>query len=128
MTGGEQRKLSGSFGYLTVRQNQIAQAIRTLVNEVETDLAALHAKASRAYGTYNTTAFGTAADFSDFANSHKILDDNGAPQGDRSLIIVRDSETSVKALRNACRHRATAMVSGKGFPGYVEALGLLAKL
>ena len=34
--------------------------------------------------------------------------------GDRSLIIVRDSETSVKALKNACRHRATAMISGKG--------------
>ena len=34
--------------------------------------------------------------------------------GGRSVIIVRDAIDSVKALRNACRHRATAIATGKG--------------
>ncbi len=46
--GEEIYSVSQGPGYLTIRQNQIAQAMRTLVNEIETDLAALHATTSRA--------------------------------------------------------------------------------
>ena len=47
--GKEQVGLNNNgAGYLTIRANQIAQAMRTLTNAVELDLAALYATTSRA--------------------------------------------------------------------------------
>jgi hypothetical protein len=74
-------------GRRRIMVDQFTQAMRTLCNEVETDLAALYASASRAYGTAGTTPFGTAGDFSDAAFAAKILKDNGAPVSDISLIV-----------------------------------------
>lgn len=75
---------------------QFAQAMRTLANEVETDLAALHVHASRAVGAAGTTPFGTAGDFTDASNALKVLKDNGAPTGDASLIL--DTSAGAKLL------------------------------
>src|SRR5215469_11032834 len=37
--------------------------------------------------------------------------------GDQSIIVVRTSQDEVKAFHNACRHRGTALVRGKGRVG-----------
>lgn len=88
-TGEEQRSLAvGDRAQgQNVMRDQFAQAFRVLVNEVESDLAALYVNASRAYGTAGTAPFGTAADFTDASNVFKILDDNGAPPTDRHLVL-----------------------------------------
>lgn len=88
INGEESRGLNnGGPGVVSVQADQFAQAMRTLVNEVEADLAALHVNASRAYGTAGTTPFATAGDFSDGSQVLKILKDNGSPLADNSLII-----------------------------------------
>lgn len=82
-------------GRANIMRDQFAQAMRTLCNEVEADLAALHVSASRAYGTAGTTPFGTAGDFSDASNVLKILKDNGNA-ADAQLVI--DTAAGAKLL------------------------------
>lgn len=88
-TGEEQKSVDYGSGFLTLKQYQIAQAIRAAINEIETDIAsAAYLGASRAYGTAATTPFvTTAGDYTDAAYVRKILDDNGAPLSDRHLIL-----------------------------------------
>lgn len=94
VTGEETLGLGGNLA--TINRDRIAQALRTLTNEVEADLAALHIHASRAYGTFNLTPFGTAGDLTDFANPRQILDDNGAPQSDMHMVL---GSTAVANIR-----------------------------
>jgi len=87
-SGVQQKDIDTGPGYVSLKQTQIAQAIRALVNEIETDLAVVAlANASRGYGTAGTTPFGTAADYTAASNMHRILADNGAPMSDKQLVI-----------------------------------------
>jgi hypothetical protein len=94
--GEEQRGLNSGPGYNTILRDQFAQAMRTLCNEMESDLAALYATSSRAYGTAGTTPF--ASDLSDTAQVRKILVDNGAPQGDMQLVIDTTAGAKMRTL------------------------------
>ena len=69
--GEEQKSLGGLYN--TILVDQFAQAMRTLVNEVEADLAALYIYASRAYGTAGTTPFDSSGKISFLAQILKIL-------------------------------------------------------
>jgi len=116
-TGEEQRALnSGGIGYLTAQGMLIAQALRTLCNEVEADLAAeAAANASRAYGTAGTTPFG-GAQLTDTAQLRKILDDNGAPAYGRSLIINTSAGANLRSMYNLTRanEAGTTMTLNQG--------------
>lgn len=108
-SGEDQRSADTGPGYLSVQQDQIAQAIRVLINEVEADAAALHIYASRAYGTSGTTPF--AADLSDTAQLRKILDDNGAPPSDRHMIIDTSAGAKMRTLAQLTKANESADVS-----------------
>jgi|DewCreStandDraft_4_1066084.scaffolds.fasta_scaffold06643_10 hypothetical protein len=91
----EQKALGGLYDIIL--RDQFAQAMRTLTNEVETDLAGLYVAASRAYGTAGTPPF-SGTDLSDPANVLKILLDNGAPNSDLQLVLNTTAGAKMRAL------------------------------
>ncbi len=94
--GEEQRGVNSGAGYQSILGNQFEQAMRTLTNEMEADVAALHITASRAFGTAGTTPF--ASDLSDTAEVRKILADNGSPLGDMQLVIDTTAGAKMRTL------------------------------
>lgn len=79
-----------------ILRDQMAQGMRTLVNEVEADLAAVAINASRAYGTAGTTPF--ASNLADSAQLRRILSDNGAPLGDLQMVIDTSAGANMRTL------------------------------
>lgn len=79
-----------------ILRDQMAQGMRTLVNEVEADLAAVAISASRAYGTAGTTPFAT--NLADSAQMRRILSDNGAPLGDLQMVIDTSAGANMRTL------------------------------
>lgn len=96
--GEEQRGLNTGVGYANIRAAQIAQAMRTLVNEVEADLGGLFVNASRAYGIAGTAPFGSSPALGDAAQALKILKDNGAPDSDLHLVIDTSAGVNLRSL------------------------------
>lgn len=97
---GEEKKGLDNNGasFNVIFRDQVAQGMRTLVNEVEADLAALHIYASRAYGTAGTTPF--ASDLSDTAQMLKILKDNGSPMSDLQMVFDSSAGAKMRSLTN----------------------------
>lgn len=95
--GEDQKGLNNGPGYLTVQADLFAQALRVLVNEMETDVAtAAYGAAAGAYGVPGTTPFGTNT--GEAAQMRKILDDRGASPSDRSMIIDTTTGASLRTL------------------------------
>lgn len=113
-TGEDVRHVNNGPGFETLYGDQILQAMRTLTNEIEVDLATEIANsASRVHGTAGTTPFGS--DLSDTAQVHKILADNGCPMNDGQLSMVIDTTAganlrSLTQLSDADRSGSTAML------------------
>lgn len=102
-TGEEQRALSAGVGYQTIQADMFAQGLRTLVNEMERDLVVEAVmNGSRAWGTPGTTPFG-GEKLTETAQLKKILDDNGAPLTDRSLIIDTSAGANLRTMYNLTR-------------------------
>jgi len=96
-TGEEGYSVDQGPGFLNIQQDQIAQAFRVLVNEMENDVCdAIALGASRAYGTAGTTPF--ASTLADAAQARKILDDNGAPTSGRSMVINTSAGAALRTL------------------------------
>ena len=80
-----------------IMADQMAQCFRVHANAIELALCnAAKNGASRATGT---TA-GTAPVLADFANVKKILDDNGAPQADRHVVLDTTGGASLRNTTN----------------------------
>lgn len=95
-TGEEQKGINTGPGYANIRRDQITQAMRTLVNEIEVDVGLQAYKASRATGTAGTTPFAT--NLSDTAQVRKILSDNGAPLSDLQCVIDTTAGANIRTL------------------------------
>ena len=112
--GNEQDLLASGAGYISVRANQMAQAMRKLVNDMEADLCALYATTSRAAGTVGTVPFvsNTAA----LSAARKVLVDNGAPISDLQLVIDTNAGANLQTLFNinSARDQAAARLSDQG--------------
>ncbi|MBX8534539.1 P22 coat - protein 5 family protein [Pseudomonas cichorii] len=95
---GEEKKGLDNNGaeFNVILRDQFAQGMRTLVNEVEADLAAVAINGSRAYGTAGTTPF--AANLADSAQLRRILSDNGAPLGDLQMVIDTSAGANMRTL------------------------------
>lgn len=98
--GEEQVGLRNGGQYESINRDRFAQAMRTLANEVETDLAGLYVSASRAHGTAGTTPFAYSAGVSlgPVAQIRKILADNGAPLGDLQLVMDTAAGANLRTL------------------------------
>lgn len=95
-SGEDQKGVNTGPGYKNIRRDQIAQAMRTLVNEIEAAVGGLVYTTSRATGTAGTTPFATA--LGDTAQARKILSDNGAPLSDLQCVIDTTAGANMRTL------------------------------
>ena len=115
----ERKAMDSGPGYLSINEQQIAQAIRACVNEMEVDIAiAAKNGASRAFGA---TA-GTAPVLADWAQAKKILDDNGAPSTDRTSVFDTTAGVALRSTSNLYK------VNEAGDGGSLLRQGLLGNL
>jgi len=96
--GDEQIAVGGQLNQMMI--NQYAQAMRSLVNEVERDVCLEGAigalKAGNVYGVAGSTPF--ASNLDDLAEVRKIQDDLGTPLSDRHLIINTSTGMAIRKL------------------------------
>lgn len=95
--GEEVRGINYGPGVNVIFRDQVAQALRTLVNEMETDVTAEARKgASRAVGAAAATPFGTANDLTDSSNVLQVLEDNGGQGLERSLVLSTSAMNNIR--------------------------------
>ncbi len=112
--GEDQKGLNTGPGYMGVRAQKIAQRIRRLVNDVESDLCGLHINASRAYGTAGTTPFSAAGDFTDASFAKKILVDNGAPEFDNHIVMNTTAGATIQGKQAQANITGTDSLQRQG--------------
>jgi len=97
-TGEDVKSVNNGSGFSTIYGDQIVQAMRTLTNEIETDLCtAIYQGGSRATGVAGTTPF--SSDFKVVAQARQILVDNGQkPTMDTSMVLNTLAGTNLRNL------------------------------
>lgn len=97
-TGEEIKHVNNGSGFETIYGDQIKQAMRVIVNTIESGVGvAAKNGASRAFGTAGTTPFGS--NFNDIAEVRQILVDNGMPTDDGQASLILNTLAGTK-LRN----------------------------
>lgn len=97
-TGEDMKHVNNGSGFETIYGAQIQQAIRAIVNNVESFAAGVAYKgASRAFGTSGTSPFN--GNFNEIAEIRQILVDNGASMdGTSSLVLNTAGGTRLRNL------------------------------
>lgn len=86
-TGEEMKHVNNGSGFSTIYGDQITQAMRVIVNQVENFCWGLVYKgASRAFGTAGTNPFAT--NFNGVSEIRQILVDNGMPDDGRTTLVI----------------------------------------
>lgn len=97
LSGEQQRSLDNGAASAEWIRQLVAQGMRTLRNEAETDcVTAIYTGASRATGTAGTNPFASA--LTPLADARKILRDNGAPMADLQFVGNTTSEANLLKL------------------------------
>lgn len=98
---GEEQLAVGPTGqYNTILSDQFAQGFRALCNEVDADLGGLFYGTSRATGSAGTTPFGIKEDLTDFANTRKILEENGSPTSSLQMVLGSDAIANIRGKQS----------------------------
>ena len=97
-TGEEMKHVNNGAGFETIYGDQILQAMRAIVNSIESGMWLLAYKAaSRAWGTAGTTPF--ASNFNELPQLRKILVDNGCPfDGQLSVVMDTSAGANLRSL------------------------------
>lgn len=113
-TNEDVRHLNNGAGYQTVLGKQLAQAMRALTNEIETDLAvAAKTYCSGAYGTPGSTPFGTINDYTDASFVNKLLIDEGFSM-DNQLVINSAAAATMVGKQSAVDAAGTDVILRQG--------------
>lgn len=103
-TGEDIKYINSGSGFETVYGDQIRQAMRAIVNQVEAAMWSAGYKASsRAYGTAGTAPFGST--FNELPELRKILADNGCPF-DGMVSVVMDTSAGANLRKLAQLQKA----------------------
>lgn len=114
-TNEDVRHLDNGAGYSTNLANQIEQAMRSLTNMIEYDIAlAATVGSSGAYGTAGSTPFGTANDYTDASNVLKLLKDEGASQFNNQLVINTSAGANFLGKQAAVNSAGTDSILRQG--------------
>lgn len=96
-TGEDIKHVNNGSGFETIQGDQFMQAMRKIVNQIETDVATeVYKNASRSVGAPGTTPF--ASNFDVVADIRKTLVDNGMPTDGNATLVI-DTAAGAK-LRN----------------------------
>lgn len=99
--GEETLGLTNAGTFSSIQADRAYQAMRKLVNEIETDLWTAGVEgASNAYGTAGTTPFGTANNLSDFAGTLGLMEINGAPTNDLQLVLGHTAMGNLRGVQS----------------------------
>ena len=85
-------------GFAKLFKDDCAQAMRSLVNEIEATLAGLLNYASRAQAVSTGHVFDSSDGIASIAAARQILSDNGAPKDDLQLVLDTGFAASLRSL------------------------------
>jgi hypothetical protein len=121
---GEEQKAVGHTGiYGQVHVDRIAQAMRTLTNEVELDLTVEgYENSTGGYGTVGTTPFAT--DLTEAAFIRKALIDRGCPGTDLQLVFDTMTGAELRTLGQLTKVNEAGTATMRDSGVFIDLLGM----